>query len=51
MSEHFWHNRRVLITGVNGFLGAWLAQALVERGAQVFGLVAPWSCMMVFPAE
>src|SRR3989338_4049313 len=38
MSEHFWHNRRVLITGVNGFLGAWLAQALVERGAQVFGL-------------
>jgi CDP-glucose 4,6-dehydratase len=38
MSENFWHGRRVLITGVNGFLGAWLAQALVERQAQVFGL-------------
>lgn len=38
MSDQFWHGRRVLITGVNGFLGAWLAQALVERRAQVFGL-------------
>ena len=36
MSE-FWKGRRVLITGASGFLGAWLARLLLERGAEVRG--------------
>jgi len=34
----FWADRTVLITGVSGFIGAWLARTLVERGARVTGL-------------
>lgn len=34
----FWSGRRVLITGVGGFLGAWLSRLLVEAGADVVGL-------------
>ena len=39
MSKSFWQDRRVFITGVTGFLGSWLAAALVQRGASVVGLV------------
>ncbi len=35
----FWRERRVLVTGCTGFLGAWLSDALVRRGARVVGLV------------
>ena len=38
-SVEFWVNRRVLVTGCTGFLGAWLTRDLVDRGAQVVGLV------------
>lgn len=34
-----WKNRNVLITGVTGFVGTWLAKDLVERGANVVGFV------------
>ena len=34
-----WHGRNVLVTGCNGFLGSWLTQTLVQRGAQVVGLI------------
>lgn len=34
-----WRNRNVFITGCTGFLGPWLTKALVERGADVVGLV------------
>ena len=37
MSDAFWSGRSVLITGVQGFIGAWLARDLAERGAQVVG--------------
>ncbi len=37
MSDAFWANRRVLITGIQGFIGAWLARALADRGARVVG--------------
>ena len=37
MTGDFWRDRRVLITGVGGFLGAWLARTLLDRGARVFG--------------
>ncbi|NMA28525.1 MAG: NAD-dependent epimerase/dehydratase family protein [Burkholderiales bacterium] len=39
VSAFDWANRNVLVTGVSGFLGSWLAQALVDRGARVVGLV------------
>jgi CDP-glucose 4,6-dehydratase len=34
-----WKNRNVLITGVTGFVGTWLAKDLVEKGANVVGFV------------
>src|SRR5437773_2745049 len=37
MSEAVWAGRAVLITGVQGFIGAWLARDLAERGARVIG--------------
>ena len=37
MTGEFWRDRPVLITGASGFLGAWLARMLVERGARVTG--------------
>ncbi len=33
----FWKERRVLITGVSGFLGAWLAKLLLEQDAELVG--------------
>jgi CDP-glucose 4,6-dehydratase len=35
----FWTQKRVLVSGVSGFLGSWLAGTLVDRGAAVVGLV------------
>jgi CDP-glucose 4,6-dehydratase len=35
MIANFWHARNVLVTGAGGFVGSWLVQALVERGASV----------------
>lgn len=37
MSGFTWKGRTALITGVSGFIGAWLAEALVESGAHVIG--------------
>lgn len=34
-----WKNRRVLVTGCTGLLGAWLTEWLVQRQADVVGLV------------
>ncbi len=34
---------RVLVTGVNGFIGSHLAQLLLERGEEVVGIVRPTS--------
>ncbi|HZD42795.1 MAG TPA: GDP-mannose 4,6-dehydratase [Methanomicrobiales archaeon] len=34
-----WEERRVLITGISGFAGSYLARHLVDEGAQVYGLV------------
>ncbi len=38
-NKNFWRHKNVLVTGCTGFLGSWLTQALVERGANVVGLV------------
>lgn len=36
-----WAGRRVLVTGAAGFIGANLVRALLDRGAEVHGLVRP----------
>jgi len=35
----FWQDRRTFVTGCTGILGSWLTVALVDRGADVVGLV------------
>ena len=39
MTADFWRDRPVLVTGCTGILGSWLVRALLERGADVVGLV------------
>ena len=39
MSSNFWQNKRVFITGCNGFLGSWLTNGLIDAGADVIGLI------------
>lgn len=38
MSNTFWQNKKVFITGVNGFIGSNLTKSLLEHGAEVIGL-------------
>ena len=39
MSDKIWKDRNVFVTGCTGLLGSWLSKALVERGANVIGLI------------
>ena len=36
---NYWRDKKVLITGCNGFLGSWLTKTLVDLGAKVTGLI------------
>jgi CDP-glucose 4,6-dehydratase len=38
----FWRDRRVLVTGATGLVGAWLTRRLREAGADVVCLVRDW---------
>ena len=38
----FWHNRAVFVTGCSGFLGGWMVGELLNRGANVIGLIRDW---------
>ena len=38
MTNNFWRNKKVLITGYEGFLGSHLTEALIDYGANVVGL-------------
>jgi len=38
MAENFWSKKKVLVTGIAGFVGSWLADALLNRGAEVYGI-------------
>ena len=45
MNSEFWKGKRVLVTGDNGFKGAWLAKWLDLMGAEVLGIsLEPDSC-------
>ncbi|MGD8858228.1 MAG: GDP-mannose 4,6-dehydratase, partial [Chloroflexota bacterium] len=39
LSDSFWQDRRVLVTGCSGFLGSWLSKRLTAVGADVIGLI------------
>ena len=39
MSNDFWFEKSVFITGINGFIGGNLAKSLIDLGANVFGLI------------
>lgn len=41
MSDSFWNNRPVFLTGHTGFMGGWLAAYLLARGARVHGYALP----------
>lgn len=41
MKLGFYQGKRVLITGHTGFKGSWLAQVLLDAGAEVFGYSLP----------
>lgn len=38
MDKKLWKNKKVLITGHEGFLGSWLTKTLIEAGAKVTGI-------------
>lgn len=39
----FWRAKNVLVTGANGFVGAWLAKELIKEEANVVALVRDWN--------
>jgi len=39
MSGNFWKDRNVFVTGCTGLLGSWLTKSLVEKKANVVGLI------------
>lgn len=34
-----WNNKNILITGISGFAGSYLAKKLIDKGSNIFGLV------------
>ncbi|HII94520.1 sugar dehydratase [Peptococcaceae bacterium SCADC1_2_3] len=38
----FWENRNVFVTGCTGLLGSWLTKELVNKEANVIGLIRDW---------
>lgn len=39
MTNEFWKDRNVLVTGCTGLLGSWLIRSLFERQANIIGLI------------
>ena len=39
MTNDFWRDRAVFVTGCSGLLGSWLVKSLIEHGAYVIGLI------------
>ncbi len=40
--SQFWSNRRTLVTGATGLVGAWLVKALIAREAHVVAFIRDW---------
>jgi CDP-glucose 4,6-dehydratase len=40
--SQFWSNRRALVTGATGLVGAWLVKALIAREAHVVAFIRDW---------
>jgi len=38
MVNNFWHNKKILITGVHGFVGSNLCKSLINEGAEIYGI-------------
>ncbi|MDP8212332.1 MAG: GDP-mannose 4,6-dehydratase [Candidatus Zapsychrus exili] len=49
--KNFWKNRRVLITGANGFLAGWLSKDLIDRGAQLCALIYQKNPVSIFETK
>jgi CDP-glucose 4,6-dehydratase len=41
MKKNFWLNKRVIITGHTGFVGAWLTNLLITEKCKIFGISLP----------
>jgi CDP-glucose 4,6-dehydratase len=39
LSNQFWQDKRVFVTGCTGLLGSWLTAVLLQKGAHVVGLI------------
>jgi CDP-glucose 4,6-dehydratase len=39
MADNYWYGKNVFVTGINGFIGGNLAKDLLQKGANVFGLI------------
>jgi CDP-glucose 4,6-dehydratase len=42
LTEKYWQEKHVLITGATGFVGTWLAEILTKSGAYVVVLIRDW---------
>ncbi len=42
MKDKYWRNKNVFITGCTGLLGSWLVKDLVDKKANVTGLIRDW---------
>lgn len=42
MKINYWKNKNVFVTGCTGLLGSWLVKDLIEKGANVTGLIRDW---------
>ena len=42
MSNSYWKNKNVFVTGCTGLLGSWLVKDLAEKDANVTGLIRDW---------
>lgn len=39
VNESYWKDKSVMITGITGFAGSWLAEMLLPLGAKIFGML------------
>lgn len=40
--DNYWKDKNVVVTGCTGILGSWLTKALLDKGANVIGLIRDW---------